>query len=498
MTTVICSSCGRPAVVLDKGQGGPLLCNHCNQPFCLPGSPTQPAGADHPGISAWAASPSPAELPALAAQYKSCPYCAEQVLAAAKKCKHCGEAIDGAPPPAAGARRATGTQQAPSRNWREEPQVIVVVPQKDVGTAILLAVLFGPLGMLYATVPGAIIMFVLTIVLSLLTCGLSIAITWPICVIWAATAAKNPEAGLVAWRRGAPAESTARDVPTVLPVKASRPARGVQRAVRRGEPKRPKQPLSKWMLYTYLGAGLFGFLALIGLVLLVVAVITWQQRAAVNEGTRLWDAGQRHAAIEKYKRGYPSAGKQKLAVLRRIVEGEMAGGDQQVAREWVQRGMVDGLNVKSFPLGEKLTVQMRGENAGARGEQRGPQRRTQERRTADHTRSGPDQTNGQTITAIQLRQEFLTSPKTANSTYKGKLLRVSGTVAEVFSPDELSDSVRVWFQPESADCTVICWFSGQQRREASGVRPGQQITVRGRCDGKFLSGELRLSSCSLE
>ncbi len=67
----------------------------------------------------------------------------------------------------------------------------IVLPAKSVGTAVLLAILFGPLGMFYSTVGGALIMLIISPLLAALTFGLSLFITWPICVIWAASAASG-------------------------------------------------------------------------------------------------------------------------------------------------------------------------------------------------------------------------------------------------------------------------------------------------------------------
>lgn len=69
--------------------------------------------------------------------------------------------------------------------------VVVVAETKSVGIAILLTVLFGPLGMLYSTVSGALIMIVLSLVLAVFTLGFSIFLTWPVSVIWGAMAASE-------------------------------------------------------------------------------------------------------------------------------------------------------------------------------------------------------------------------------------------------------------------------------------------------------------------
>ncbi len=69
-----------------------------------------------------------------------------------------------------------------------QTQKIITVPTKSIGLSILLTFLFGPLGMLYSTIVGGIIMFIVSIIVFILTLGFGILITWPICVIWGAIA----------------------------------------------------------------------------------------------------------------------------------------------------------------------------------------------------------------------------------------------------------------------------------------------------------------------
>jgi hypothetical protein len=69
--------------------------------------------------------------------------------------------------------------------------VIVVAPQKNMGMAILLTVFLGPLGMLYSTIAGGIIMFFINILMLLFTAGFGLLITWPISIVWAAIAARK-------------------------------------------------------------------------------------------------------------------------------------------------------------------------------------------------------------------------------------------------------------------------------------------------------------------
>ena len=70
-------------------------------------------------------------------------------------------------------------------------QVTVVTQTKNMGVAIILTVLFGPLGMFYSTIVGAVVMSILSAIIGLLTAGFGLVITWPICVVWAAIATSN-------------------------------------------------------------------------------------------------------------------------------------------------------------------------------------------------------------------------------------------------------------------------------------------------------------------
>jgi len=64
----------------------------------------------------------------------------------------------------------------------------VVVQPKSAGISIILTILFGPVGLFYASVTGGLVMTVATFLLSLMTFGLAFFIMWPITIIWGAVA----------------------------------------------------------------------------------------------------------------------------------------------------------------------------------------------------------------------------------------------------------------------------------------------------------------------
>lgn len=81
------------------------------------------------------------------------------------------------------------------------PQAVVVIGErKSLGAALVLSFLFGPLGMLYATVTGALVMFAINVVLLFVTLGIGWLLTWPICMIWAASAVSSHNGRLAPYR----------------------------------------------------------------------------------------------------------------------------------------------------------------------------------------------------------------------------------------------------------------------------------------------------------
>lgn len=67
----------------------------------------------------------------------------------------------------------------------------IMIRQKSTGIALVLSFLFGPLGMLYATVAGGIIMFVVSIPIVLFTGGLGLLLTLPLGMVWSASAVNS-------------------------------------------------------------------------------------------------------------------------------------------------------------------------------------------------------------------------------------------------------------------------------------------------------------------
>ena len=78
----------------------------------------------------------------------------------------------------------------------QQTTVINVGNRKSVVGAVLLALLFGPLGMLYSTVVGALVMLFVNLLVAIPTLGLGLILTVPIGAVWAGIAASNHNSSL--------------------------------------------------------------------------------------------------------------------------------------------------------------------------------------------------------------------------------------------------------------------------------------------------------------
>jgi hypothetical protein len=107
----------------------------------------------------------------------NCTNCGVQISPGIRFCSNCGSKV-----------KSEGFSQI---NNNINLTNVVVTTNKSVWVAILLTFFFGPLGMLYSTVTGGILMFFVTILLAIVTFGFGLFITQPICIVWAAIAASN-------------------------------------------------------------------------------------------------------------------------------------------------------------------------------------------------------------------------------------------------------------------------------------------------------------------
>ena len=64
-------------------------------------------------------------------------------------------------------------------------QTVILAQPKSMGIALILTFLFGPLGLLYASVPGGIIMIIVGVLGGIVTLGIGAIVAWVLSFIWA-------------------------------------------------------------------------------------------------------------------------------------------------------------------------------------------------------------------------------------------------------------------------------------------------------------------------
>lgn len=76
-------------------------------------------------------------------------------------------------------------------NSENRSRIVVLGGTKSMAAALLLSLFFGPLGLLYASVGGGILMLLISVPVMMVTLGIGALVLLPICVIWAAVAVNS-------------------------------------------------------------------------------------------------------------------------------------------------------------------------------------------------------------------------------------------------------------------------------------------------------------------
>lgn len=68
---------------------------------------------------------------------------------------------------------------------QQTSRTVIVAQKKGMGVALILSILFGPLGLLYASVLGGILLMILAVVGGFFTLGVGAIVAWVLSPIWA-------------------------------------------------------------------------------------------------------------------------------------------------------------------------------------------------------------------------------------------------------------------------------------------------------------------------
>lgn len=98
------------------------------------------------------------------------------------------------------------------------------------------------------------------------------------------------------------------------------------------------------------------------------------------------------------------------------------------------------------------------------------------------------------VKAAVLYNDYERNEVAGDEKYKGKILRVSGSVDDISK--DITDTMYITLDAGQAFGSVQCFFADDHTEELSGISKGQYVTIQGRCDGKL--GNIFLRGCSIK
>lgn len=96
------------------------------------------------------------------------------------------------------------------------------------------------------------------------------------------------------------------------------------------------------------------------------------------------------------------------------------------------------------------------------------------------------------VTAARLFADYEANEVAADEKYKGKVLVVTGTIEDIGK--DFVDTMYVTLRTDNGIMSVQCRFDDEHKFQLANTTKGQQVTLKGKCDGKF--GNVLLSDCS--
>jgi hypothetical protein len=124
------------------------------------------------------------------------------------------------------------------------------------------------------------------------------------------------------------------------------------------------------------------------------------------------------------------------------------------------------------------------------------QRQEMERKAREEeAKEAQARANPVAVSATELLQAYDTNGLAADSRFKGKWLEVRGEVADVARV--VTPYVKLKDKGRTKPGSVGCAFEERQEPEIARLKTGDQVTIRGKCDGKSVGEDVRLEKCEL-
>lgn len=97
-----------------------------------------------------------------------------------------------------------------------------------------------------------------------------------------------------------------------------------------------------------------------------------------------------------------------------------------------------------------------------------------------------------TVSATELYDLYANQEDSANALYLGKVIKVSGKVASV---DLKESRYSVFYETNGVMGTVLCEMDSTENAKVKGLKPGDQVSIAGFCNG--INMDVYLDRCKL-
>jgi len=92
---------------------------------------------------------------------------------------------------------------------------------------------------------------------------------------------------------------------------------------------------------------------------------------------------------------------------------------------------------------------------------------------------------GMKITATKLYSDYKANEIAADTSYKGKTLEITGAVNEI--KKDITNTMYVTLKGDQYFGDVQCYFNDKYTSQLANLKKGQQLTVKGKCDGLMMN-----------
>lgn len=251
-----------------------------------------------------------------------------------------------------------------------------------------------------------------------------------------------------------------------------------------------------------------GFAAFVLIAIVITAISSSVAKKQALKANALWEDGKQEEAVAIYEslvagdNGGMLPDSMKPSVYGRLIDHEASAGNLAGATNWIERA-------GKFRVIPRIRSEQAQRLVASLEEAKRQQQQLARATSAEPTgrpskkpKSGPSEDtlasveNSKFVGASTLYKEFNSNEPAADEKYKGKSILVAGEVHSVEKLVLVGTVIYLTYN-DHGSLGVVCVLSRSAARsdEVKAINSGDYVKVRGRCEGKDLLGNVKLTGC---